>query len=790
MVFRALALFGFSAAVLISEIALTRLFSVIFWYHFAFLILSTALLGFAAAGLILRLLRARLDAVDPDRAAAAAMTISGVALAAALHLLTVNHFSPLYIQINLAELWKMLVAVGVLAVPFAAMGAAVLILIQRFPERVGLLYAANLAGSGAGCLAAVGLLDAVGGLTAFVVAAALMPSFGALIALPRIWGRGRWRAAAFAALAAAALLASLAASDRLYPLKSPDRKFVSWVKPEDRLWTDWTSLSRVDIYKADWAHAHGFGLWGISPTNAFALPERLGVVIDYWAYTTIVKHSLEPGYYTFYNSLPAYLAYRLKLDAKALVIGSGGGMDIQGARFFGAREIDAVEINPSIVKALETKFAQYSGDVYRLSGVKGHVAEGRHFVESSRERYDIIQLSGVDTYSATQAGAFALSENFLYTMEAMKSYYDHLTDDGVLTLTRWWGLSKEGLPRFSLRLFVLAFESLAAYGISDPAQHILFVRSGEFTVILVKKQPFRPDEIHTIDLEAQARGYKWIFRPDHPQSDPPAFAEYARAADRQAWLDAYPFLVSPPTDDSPFYFEHRKMSHILSFESFIIGFDHGFDGQTVLAILLAELLAAAALLLWLSRRLHGGFGRARAWLYFAAIGLGFMLVESSLVQRLVLVLGHPVYALSVVMFALLVFSGAGALFSPRLARRFPIAALLGLVAGYWALWAAVSGPVLRSLVSWPDAPRFMAAVALLALPAFLMGLAFPEAVRRLSAAGERDLGVYWAWNGLASVTASVLAVILAISYGFTLVMALAALCYALAAWLLPRLAPR
>ncbi len=781
---RAIVLAAFSACILAAEISLTRIFSVIFWYHFGFLILSTAMLGFGFGGLIVRGLHRRLKDMEPDRILAHGMGIAGVSLAFSLFVLTHNHFFPEFVHQNLLHLARLALAALVLLPPFLAMGAVVLFMLQKWPEQAGSLYAANLAGSGLGCLLVLYLLDASGGLAAILLLVAAFPLLAGISA----FATSR-RAAAGWVLVALLLLLLIPAKASLFPLGSPVRKYASWAGMYDVVFQDWTSLSKVDIFKekigTDNPLLAGVGLWGLSARCKARLPERLGVVIDYWAYTTILKEKPDPDAYDFYECLPLYLAYKLVKNPETLIIGAGGGMDIRGALRSGARHIDAVEINPAIYRAMTEDLAPYSGHIYHHARVSAHLAEGRSFVESRKKTYDLIQLSGVDTYSASQAGAFALSENFLYTREAMATYLKHLSPKGVLTLTRWYMPSPEGLPRFSMRLFSLAVESLADAGIREPWKNILFVRSGLYTVILIKKSPFKHAEILKIEREAERWGYAFLFRPDRDTEESATFTGYIRTGDRERWLSDYPYLVSPPTDDSPFFFEHRKLRNIYKFTGFIDSQGvTAMDGQTVLMLLLLEMLLVAAGLFWVSRRMEPGGGRPAAWIYFACIGLGFMLTEVCYSQKLVLFLGHPVYALSVVLFSMLIFSGAGAMLHRRIARKIRIPRLLGALFLLLTLWALGGPALLRAGITLPFAFKTALSVLLIAPVAFLMGLALPEGLARLRDSGEEQFGVYWAWNGVASVTASVLSVILAIGEGFTLVLLLAAAAYLAAAFLL------
>lgn len=779
---RAVLLGVLSVIVLAAQVSLTRLFSVIFWYHFGFLIISTSLLGFGIGGLVIRAMRERLEQIDADRVVTFGTAASGPLLALALTIITHNPFRPLAVHQSATDLLLLVAVSAAMLLPFVAMGATVLFILQRWSDSVDWLYGANLLGSGFGCLVAILLLDRFGGRTAYLLLAASLPLLAAWYAAPR-----SMRDSMIAAGLTLALLGTLAGAQTFYPLDTASKR-IACLKDSQLVFTDWTSLSKVDICSGDQGNAASQGLWGLSQNNTHPLPTRLGVVIDYWAYTTILEHSEKPGYYDFLDALPMYMAYHWTDEPSVLTIGAGGGMDVRAALEGGASEVDAVEINPSIFRAMTEDLSEYSGRIYRHPKVRSHLAEGRRFVESADRKWDVIQISGVDTHSATQAGAFALAENFLYTTEAMQTYLNHLEDDGILTLTRWY-FPTEGKPRFSMRLFSLVVESLLEAGVEDPARHMVFFKSKHFTVLLLKKKPITGAEVAAVDAKVKQYGYEFIHRPDRPvASDEFAiFREFLHSPDRDAFREAYPYDISPPTDDRPFFFEHRKLRDIYKTKRFIGA--EGLDGQMILAFLLFEMLIAGLALTWVSYRIEDVSPRPIGWLYFGAIGLGFMLVEVTLTQRLVLFLGHPVYALTIVLFTLLVSSGVGSALSSRIARSVPVPKLLFGVAAVMVGWALVGTPVLRMFIGAPTAIRVLVGVAMIAPAGVLMGTAFPEAVRRLANSNESELGVYWAWNGVASVTASVLAVIVAMTSGFATVMWIAAAAYLGAGLVLPKLGP-
>nr|MDA8402855.1 hypothetical protein [Desulfobacteraceae bacterium] len=712
----------FSAGVLASEISLTRIFSVIFWYHFGFLVLSTAMLGFGIGGLAVRYHQKKIAATDPEKLISRGSFICGMVLFCALVIITHNpfHITAPGQSANTIALCmgiELFITSVVMLIPFCLMGAVVLFILQTQSERVSAYYAANLMGSGLGCLLAIVLLDHGGGVNALVSVSALFVFCGFGYAWPdrKIFS--------LVVLASGLLIVlTIPFSDTVFPMRSPQGKPAALIQKGQMIESDWTSLSRVDIYRENDSPDNEFGLWGLSPVNRSALPERLGVIIDYWAYTTILKHDDTPGYYDFLDNLPMYGMYHIAPPhPRMLIIGSGGGMDIRAGLINGAASIDAVEINPSIFKAMTGKYAAYSGNVYLDKRVHAHLGEGRRFLESSHDTYDIVQLSGVDTGSATQAGAFALTENFLYTKEAFAQYYNHLKQGGLLTLTHWYIPTTTGYPRFSMRLFSLAFTSLSDRGIKDPEKNILLFQSKRFAVLLVKLTPFSQQEITTMTDLAEKKKYEFLYRPDKVIFSAIKFYSYVKSEDKAAWLKAYPFNVTAPTDNSPFYFENRKLSNIVSSDDVVSGYTR-FDGQTVLVLLFVEMLAASLALVVLSFRIEKHRRDIPGWLYFYSIGMGFMMVEVSLTQQLVLFLGHPVYALSVVLFSMLIFSGIGSWLSQKITSHFNTGFILLLVTALLLYQSFYGLPLIRKFIGIESAPlRIFISILFLDPVSFLMG---------------------------------------------------------------------
>jgi len=770
-----------SAALLMTELALTRIFSVTMYYHFAFLAISIALFGLSASGVAVYLARRRLVGVEPG------LLLSFASLTHALAtLLALSCLVRIRVGLNYspANLWLMLTIYGLAALPFFTGGSVMSIAFSRMATRFNVLYAADLIGAASGCLVLIPLLNWLGAPGVVMTAAVL--SAGAAVAFAPAAHRRRFAAAAVVLIgsSSAALLAGAAPFDVI------DTKG----HVGDRiLFSKWNSFSRVAVY--DRPH----GDWSVSPRYDGARVPSLYMDIDSAASTPILKgtgHVDDAAYLRYELTAIGYHLAERPSGFTALVIGPGGGRDLVSALVFGASHVDGVEINPIIARdVMLDRFREYSGGVYANPRVSIHVDDGRNFVRRSASKYDVIQASLVDTWAATAAGAYTLTENSLYTKEAFGEYVDHLTDSGLLTITRW--------VFDGLRLVSLAQDACAERGL-DAAARLAIVRYDRVATFLLKKQPFTPVEVARLrDVSAQL-GFEILYAPGlpaaHGTEDPvemqrtgTSAADYRRlilAGDRRQFLSSYPLDESSTTDDRPFFFHTtrlRDQMQVAFGRSMLFG--NGLSAlMTLMAIsaLLVVLFVIGPLLVG-GERPGAGWG---AWLaYFGALGAGFMLLEVALLQRFVLLLGHPVYSLTVTLFSLLLGTGVGAFVSRRIeharVRDVTVRALAGvaIVAVAAALGLA---RVIDAGISWTLPARIVFAVALVAPVGILLGMPLPGGMR-LVAAGRAEI-IPWGWgiNGAFSVVGATLAVFIAMNWGFSITLLSAAAVYMLAAVTLRR----
>ena len=732
------------------ELALTRIFSVVFFYHVAFLAISLALFGLGAGGILSYVIAARPGNIY------AKLGICGLANAVCVT------GALWFLLTRPADLGYGTLAAVYLAsaLPFLLAGTIVSCAIAEAIERVDRAYFFDLVGAATGCLILIPFLNVFGGPNT-VLASGVFFAIGAAIWF-RQAGRAQLRAAAV--LASLLLVTLMVANGKFHLL---DVRVAKGQKLPQEKFSAWNSFSRVGVTTDP-----GYTSIVIDADAATALADK-----DWDHLTAADRHGLShdgPG-----------AVYFLRPGAKTLVIGSGGGYDVARALASGSRDITAIEINPIIATTImRDKFAEQSHRLYFRPEVRVFVEDGRSFVRRSAEKYQVLQATLVDTWASTAAGAFALSENNLYTSDAFYDYLSHMTDDGVLSFTRW-GFDP---PRESLRLVTLAMDALgrldqgkARVGETDPARHVIVVRDdssklhgwGAQDTVLISRKPFTDADIARARQLVSETKLEAIYFPGGDMHN--EFAQLLETPDPAAFLRDYRFDVSPVSDDRPFFFYTVQPRDVRTYLS--TGNRESADYKINRALpllfeLMAVSLAATALIMALPRLLLGAqLPRERSvmmfLLYFLCLGAGYIMVQVALIQRFVLLLGHPAYALTVIVFSMLVASGAGSFFSAkwtgsddsRLARvLFAIAVLVTAL-------ALGAGPLVRAAATWPMPVKMLLTALTIAPAAFLMGMPFPSGLRRLEQ--RHPASVRWAWslNAAASVLGSAGAIVLAIYTG-------------------------
>jgi len=725
-------------ATLLLELSLTRIFSVVFYYHFAFLAISIALFGLGVGGVLSYLVAGWKSNLFTKLGWLSAL--NGLLVVLALALMPAPKADLTY--------WQLARVYFTSALPFVVAGIIVSLVISDTMERVDRVYFFDLLGAATGCLLLVPLLNFLGGPSTVLASSAMF-------AVAAVVWHGMVRSISGQLLGAALALALLACL-----LLNTSRNFIGVKYGQNETFVQWNSFSRIALNAAHDTEPASIVIDGdaatsIWPIDIDGLPDR-----DRW----------------FVLNTATALPYVLRPRPKTLIIGPGGGPDVLHAVAARSQDITGVEINPIIATTImREKFPQLSRGLYLRPEVHIVVEEGRSFVRRSTQKYDVMQATVVDTWAATAAGAFALSENNLYTSEAFRDYLEHLTDHGILAITRW-GFEP---PRESLRLISLAIDALHAMGQPRPWEHVIVMRDGDavkaaaLDTVLISRSPFSREDLLKADESIKAMGTTALYLPN--RDIPNQFTQLLRSPNPRDYERAYQFDITPATDNRPFFFYTVQPRDFWNFLTNVSNttMDYKVNRAVPLLLGLAGISIVATLIilalppLLLGTRLPWRKGVLGFLLYFLFIGAGYILIEVALIQKFVLFLGHPTYALTVVIFSMLVASGLGSYFSSRILankthRWMQALALVALLAA--ALAVALSY-ILTPAVGLPLWIKIAITVLLIAPAGFLMGMPFPTGLKRLEEWHKPSLRWAWSLNAASSVLGSVGALVSAIYLG-------------------------
>jgi spermidine synthase len=801
-----LALAVISAATLAYEVLLVRLFAIVQWHHFAFMAISIALLGFGASGTWLALGQRWVGSrFTPIFAASAAL----FALSAPASFLAAQSlpFNALAIVWDPGQLLYLLAMYLLLVVPFFCGATCVGLAFVCYGDKVGRLYAFNLIGSAVGALGIVAVLFVLSPSDALRLIATMGFVASGLVALDR-------RLALWPALSAGgtilALTVWLALPEGWFVLRISDYKAppgalrVMGAKVLSERSGPLSLLSVVESPSVPFRYVPGLSL------NApMTPPDQLGVFFDGGSMTAITRFDGRREELAYLDYTTDALAYHLVEEPRVLVLGAGGGSSVLQALYHRATRIDVVELDPNMVRLVGQDHAQYAGRIYNRPDIQVHVAEARSFVSSAEDTWDVVQLPLLDAFGAA-AGMHGLSETYIYTVEALEHYLKRLRPGGWLSITRWLELP----PRDALKLFATAIEALRRLGVENPAQRLVLLRGLNTTTLLVKNDAVTDTESAKAKAFANERSFDLCYYPgigaDEANRfnilDEPYFFAGAMAligTGRDAFIARYKFDIAPSTDERPYFFDFFKWRTLPELVSIWRAGGAGLVefGKLILVATLIQATVLSAVLimapLWARRQVLAQSSRIwRVAAYFIALGLGFLFIEIAFIQKFILFLGHPLYAVAVVLTGFLLFAGVGSATSSWFAeridvwhratpdRRLQLSAIQLSVIGIIAialLYILILPILFDALLSLGDIAKIMASLALIAPLAFFMGMPFPLGLSRLWS-GARAL-VPWAWgvNGCASVLSAMLAALIAMTWGFSAVVLVATLLYAAAA---------
>lgn len=763
-----------SCAALAYEVLLIRIFSITLWYHFAFMIISIAMFGFAASGAFLAL---RPGLRNLSRIPAYALLLSaGITLSYILANLV--PFDPARLSWEKSQLLCICLYYVTLAIPFFFAGLIIATAFSTASRKSGLLYGADLLGAGLGSLGILTLLETVAPERAvfIIAAAAAVAPFGS-------GGTGIKGASLLligANLALCFWQPELTAL-RVSPYKGlPSALHYPGARP---LGTYLSPFAVIDTFTSPAVRfAPGLSLRYLEP-----LPEQIGFAVDKGEINAVTAAS-PSGALAFLDFLPSALPYELGKPARVLILDPGGGLQILMARRHGAGTIDSVETNPALVQVIRDEYRDFSGNIY---GNHSWTGLGRSWLRKGNEQYDLIDLSLLGTEAS---GAFGIAEDYRFTMEAFREYLAHLKEDGILSLN----LYIIPPPRTELRLFATLVTALEESGIRDVSRQVAVMRSWGSISMLIKKSPLTAGEIEAVRRFAAERWFDLVHLPGIRKEETnqhirmatddyfTAFGSILSRDERPAFTAGYIFDITPVRDDRPFFHYHLKFDRIGAIYQ-AMGRKWAFflEEGYLLPVVVLQAVAISLVLLVLPAFACGSkaAGRSnterRILPYFAFLGIGYMFVEIALIQKIILPLENPSQAVAAVLASLLVSSGIGSLLSCRFARlRSPAVclAIAMLIVAYSFLLPAFAATVAPYPLPLKTALILMAIIPLGAL----MGTPFPAGLQLLGE--ESPELIPWAWviNGSLSVLAPLFAVMIAMKFGFSRVLLLGALAYMLA----------
>jgi hypothetical protein len=667
------------------------------------------------------------------------------------------------------------------AIPFIFTGAILSLAFRYYAENTSKIYFSDLLGAAAGCFIFLGAISIVSGPSVVLLAGfiALAASFFFCDPSNR---KDIVLRATFMVLAVVAL-SLININTPLFSIKHTK----TFEERDDLLFEKWSPLARITVYPSVWWRDDPdapFG-WGLSKKFKADKPiEQLWIQQDACAGSPITRFDGDISSLEYLKYDITSLVYLMRPDISSVfIIGPGGGRDVLSALYFGVPSITACDINPIIINLVKDKYKDFAGNLYDLPGVDVAIGEARSYIRHQDQKFDVILIPLIDSWAATAAGAFALAENNLYTVEAFSDYLDRLTEDGCLSITRFLFEPRNQ----SLRVAILGRASLEAQGIETPEKNIAVISSGEkdaLATILIKKIPFSQKEIEGIQKAALELDFDILYLPGHDHEGDPDFVRALTIKPLGAFTDQYYYDVRPSTDDRPFFFQMIYFSRAFDviFREDIVGQTFNYYAPLVVIFLLI-LSSALVLVFYILPLLRTKLVERvpRLWgVYFILLGLGFMFIEIPLLQKGSLYLGHPTFSLSIVLFSMLTFAGCGSYWSGQISEM----RLQNLLRRYLVLIVLLIGVValgsewlIKHTIVFPLGLRMALFVLLIGIVAFFMGMAFPSGIRLLSHQQKSTIPWMWALNGGASVLGSVIAMALAMTIGYTLTLLLGSICY-------------
>ncbi len=787
--------FLISGLVMSLQILQSRIFSVTSWYHLSFLVISMAMFGLTLGALKIyrsdeAMQRAKYGLIARKHSLAFGFFIL-VGLVSQL-------FIPIISNSTIRTIATLPIAAIATSIAYYHAGVVITVALTRAPFPVGKTYGIDLLGAGIGCIAALILMESIDTPSAIMILAGLAFLTSTLFPVEDSDnGTGVKLGNYNFNLRKTAIKGSIICfiigafnifmpSPMLYPI---------WVKNQvvtmNQIdYEEWNSTSRVTVMNERTTKTPF--LWGPSPKTPDVETTFKMLIIDGDAGTPITKFDGNFAAHSYLEYDVTNIAYSLPNITDAAIIGVGGGRDLLSAKWFGVKNVTALDVNPVQIKLLKDneKYKNYS-NLYKLDGVNIINEEARSWFRQNDKKLDLVQMSLIDTWAATGAGAFALSENGLYTTEAWTIFMNDLSENGVFTLSRWSASVMDDTGR-SLSV---AMAALFNQGVTDAKQHIVLVSSANIATLVISKSPFTQEQLAAIEKTSIEKDFKIVLIPNQPAPDS-ILGQLISAKNVDELNDISDeefFDVSPSSDMRPFFFNQARLTQPLEVAK--LALKPLEDGHYVsmgqakatfnlyLIIIFSAVMVALVIILPLLKTVENKTSKSvmSGTLYFMLIGLGFMFMEISLLQALGVFLGHPIYGLSVVLFSLIISAGVGSLISEKLTlNTLPRQIIWCLITcGYGILMSYNLKGIFYSYAEVDIVTRVMISIAIMSPAGLLMGFGFPTGLRLTEQYDSRATAWFWGINGAAGVLGSSIAIALNIALGIDQTLIVAGACYAL-----------
>ncbi|HVF29538.1 MAG TPA: hypothetical protein VNA22_01160 [Pyrinomonadaceae bacterium] len=760
------------------EITLSRLLSVSTWYHLAFFAISTAMLGMTAGATTVYLKRDWIEKRNLNDTVALACLGYSIVLPVVLVLICLI---PIKMERTLMPALSLLVISALCTAPFYFSGLALSIILTKYALPIGRLYAVDLIGAALGCLFVLGGLEIFSGPTIVLICAFIGAVSAFVFAVGSKTFAFRKTLAGVALVIASLIAVNLITPKGIYQLATKG----SVVTVEQVLIERWNSHSRVLVYKPTEGGGH---YWGPSPKMPEGEKTTLySMNIDGDAFTSVRKYSSNADIANLAYDV-TNTAYFLRPKGGACIIGVGGGRDMQSALLFGHERVLGIDVNPVFINLQQSYFKDFAG-LGNNPNVRLVADEARSYLTHTDEKFSVLQMSMIDTWASTGAGAFSLSENGLYTVEAWNVFFDRLSDDGIFTVSRWFNPEAPGEAG---RILSLSVASLLQKGISDPSKHIALVKVGKVSTLLLSKQPLSAADIENLNKVAGEKSYDVLVAPGMESKDKIlGDIVHAKSDDElEAVVADATFNLEPSTDESPYFFNMLRLSDL----AFALRAQPGVVAGNLLAtvtlaglILCLGVISAITIIVPLVAGVDSGSHdstSARAHrlgaLYFCLIGAGFMFAEIAIIQKLSIFLGHPVYAMGILLFTVIASTGIGSFVSDRipLSRWSIVSAVPIVTAVVVLLQKFILSFLVTESITQPIFTKALMCIAAIFPLGILLGFFFPSGMKLFKPLVSGDTPWFWALNGIFGVLSSATAVFISIYFGISINFYVAAICYA------------